>query len=246
MTIRKEEEINVHGTEYKIKQLPGTAGARIGARLAKIFFSGAGAVGDIMQDERVKELIGQFFKSSLKITDAVFEDLPPQIRTKLESLKNKEYSDTIELREELSELLSEDERDKYAEIIALKAITGSNNDFSTIISGLGKFVELLKNMIHEVNPDEFEAILSDMINKSVIRYRPQGNEKFEPWINREQNYAFDDHFAGRYGEMLELFVYLALWNYAESLIMLKKNQISTYLQPYLGMLKPEETPEPNE
>lgn len=247
MTIRKEQDINVHGTEYRVKHLPATIGAGLFAQISKLFFSGAGAVGDLLQDDRVKELFQKFFTSSLVISDVVLEDLPPQIKAKLQPLKGEKYPGVAEIIDALSENLSKEEVEKYYGVIAEKAAVSSNPDFSSILSVAGHLLELLKSVLHKIDPEEFAYLLASLINNSVIRYRPEGEEKFRRWINKENNYAFDDHFAGRYGELLELFVYLALFNYADSVIMLKKNQISTYIKPYLDMLKPKaETPNSNE
>ena len=247
MTIRKEQDIKIQGTEYRIKHLPATIGAGLFAQISKLFFSGAGAVGDLLQDNQVKEVFQKFFTSSLAIGDVVLEDLPPKIKQKLQPLKDKVFEGVAEIIEALSKHLSKEETEKYYGVIAEKAAVSSNPDFSSILSLAGHLLELLKGIIHKIDPEELSHLLGSLINNSVIRYRPEGEKEFKTWINRENNYMFDDHFSGRYGEMLELFVYLALWNYADSIIMLKKNQILTHLQPYLDMIKPKpETPNSNE
>ena len=243
MSIRQEEEITIYGTEYKIKQLPATTGARLLIQIIKVFFTGAGSLSNILQDERVKKIIETFFTNSLLISDLVMEDLPADVKNKLQPLKGQTLTDVGAIKEALSLHLSKDEVEKYYLPICKKAAFSSTPEFSEILSITGHLLEFIKEVVHTLDPDEFDSLLSNLINKSIIRYRPEKEEKYKKWLNANGDFAFDDHFAGRYNEMLELFVYLILFNYAESLIMLKKNQILSWLNTYLEKLKPKEEEE---
>lgn len=240
MPIRKEEERNIYGTKYKIRQLPATIGARLLMRITKVFFKGAGSLSDVLQNEQVKSIIESFFTDSLVINDLVLEDLPPDIKAKLQPLKGQTLEDIDVVHEALLKHLSKSETKEYYPQICKKAAFSSTPEFSQILSISGHLIQLIGDIVNNVDPDEFDGLLSELINKSVIRYRPAKEEEYKKWLNNNNDYAFDDHFAGRYNEMIELFVYLILFNYAESLIMLKKNQILSYLNTWMEKLKPKE------
>lgn len=239
MSFRKEEEITLYGSTYKVKQLAGTTGARILLQLTRLIMKGAGSISDLLQNENVKKIIKSFFTDELKLSPDVLAILPPEIEKKLMPLLDKVYPSSQELKTALSQYLSAQELDKYYLKIVPKAALSSTPEFSTILSASGHLLILIRDIIITIDLDEFDDLFSGLINRSVIRYQPAGQEKFIKWQTTE-GYAFDDCFAGNYNQMLELFVYLALFNYAESIIMLKKNQILSYLQPYLKKLKPEE------
>lgn len=246
MPIRTEKDITVCGTEYRVRQLPGTTGARILLKILKVFFNGAESFADLLENTHVKEIIETFFTTSLVINDIVFEDLPASVKQKLKSVSGQTFPDVESLHEGLKPLLSEVELEKYYLQISRKAAFTSTPEFSQILSMTGHVLTLLKDIIHRIDEDDLDDLLTGLINNSVIRYTPASEEKTTKWLNAENNYAFDNQFAGNYNEMLELFVYLVLFNYAESFIMLKKNQILEWLKPWLDKLKPtpeQETPQ---
>lgn len=234
---RKEEEKEFYGTTYKLKQLTGTIGARILMRLLKIFSSGANSLGELLQQPAVIQMLSMYMATNLVINDSVMDDLPSNIKTKLHDLKGQEFTDTGGLEAVLADVLEEQEYIVYSQTIIEKAAGDSAPDLSTIVGLSGQLLKLLNEIIHNIDADEFDGLLNDIINRSVIRYRLEGSEKFQPWKNVNNDYAFDEFFAGNYHAMLELFAYLVLFNYGESLIMLKKNQILEWTAPFLDKLK---------
>ena len=240
MTLRKEEEIELYGTQYKIKQLVSTLGTRLMVRLVKLSFKGAGSLSEILKNEQVKEIVQKFFSNAIIISDVVLDDLPPDIKAKLQPLKGMALDNIEEIELALSEYLSKDEAKKYSLQICKRGASSSTPEFSEILSFSGHLLQLIRDIILTVDPDEFDDLLSTIVNKSILRYRPANEEEYRKWLNENGDYAFDDHFSGNYNEMLELFVYLVLFNYAESFILLKKNRILSYLNIYLEKLKPKE------
>lgn len=218
-------------------------GARLLIKITKIFFKGAGSLSDILQQESVKQIISKFFTGELLIDNSVLSDLPDEIKNKLKSLIGQSFDDVVTLRDALLNFLSPDEVDKYHLIICQKAAIVSTPDFTSILSISGHVIELIQGIVDKVDPDEFDGLISEMINHSVIRYRPEKADEFKHWINKNNDYAFDEFFAGRYHEMIELFVYLVLFNYGESVVMLKKNQILAYFQPFLDKIMKPKTAE---
>lgn len=242
MPLRKEENKDIYGTEYKIKQLPATQGNRLMIRLTKLITSGAGALKDLLENPLVKKIIEEYFTESLIINEMVLSALPEDMSLKIKSLSGQTFKDVVELKKALDKHLSPDEVQKHhLRICQLSAQTGTP-EFKDLISISGYFLALFQGIIDKVDPEEYDAIVADMINLSVQRYKPEGQEKAIQWYNSAgQFYEFDDHFAGNYHEMMELFVYLVLFNYAESLKLVKKNRIPDYLRTYLS--DPKKQPE---
>ncbi len=238
MTLRKEEEIEIYGTEYKVKQLTATVGTRLMIRLVKLFSKGAGSLSDILQNEQVKEIVQKFFTNEIIINDLVLEVLPSDIKAKLQLIKGAELPNIEAVIVTFSKYMSEDEAKKYALQVCQTSASSSTPEFSEILSFSGHLLQLLRDIILTVDPDEFDDILFNLINPSILRYRPANQDEFRKWLNDNGDYAFDEHFSGNYNEMLELFVYLILFNYAESFILLKKNRILSYLNIYLKKMNP--------
>jgi len=237
MPIRKEESVEICGITYKVKQLAASKGAVTLVRILRLFFSGAGSLGEILQRPEIKKLISGLSSSKFVFDNIVLSQLPDEIGIKLTGIKDQVYQNVAEVREALTPLLSSEEFEQYYAFICIIAPQAKDAAFVQI-SLFSHVLQLVSDIIMKIDEIEFERLLFDLINNSMIRYRVAGKEEYIKWLTESGLSVFDEHFAGRYNEMLELFVYLIIFNYGESLIMLKKNQISTHLQPILDKIMP--------
>jgi len=236
MPTRKEEEVEIYGYTYKVKQLSATKGSLLLLKLSRLIFAGAGSLGELLEKPEVKKLIDSFFSNDFIITDEVLALLPSDVSPKLLQLKGQVFSGTDDLKAELETLLSADEMSQHFVMISMKSAVGKDSSDS-IVSISSQLLQLVRDIMINMDEDIFTSLLSNMINESVLRCRGVGKEKWDLWLHpTAQIYIFDDHFAGRYNAMLELFVFLLIFNYAESFLMLKKNQISKFLRPILDKL----------
>ena len=245
MPIRKEKSVEIYGTTYKIKQLAASKGAITLVRILRLFFSGAGSLGEILQRPEVQELMSGMFANQFVISEAVLSQLPAEISVKLTNIKDQVYQNVGAVREALQPLLSPEEFEHCYMFVCQKAAQ-PKDEAASMISVSSYALQLLYDIIDKIDEEKFERLLSDLINNSVIRYHVTGTEEHRKWLTESGIPVFDEHFAGRYNEMIELFVYLIIFNYAESLIMLKKNQILTHLRPILDKIMPEKPVQTNE
>jgi hypothetical protein len=229
MALPKEEEKQIQNTIYKIKQLPASKGWLYLLKLSRLVFSGANSLSEILQRPEIQELFGNLSSNNFEITEELLAKLSPSIAEKLQSLKNQAYLSMDLFQNALLTMQAAIPKDE-------------GNANISISSHILKFVS---SLMLDLDAEALSIYIEEMINSSVQRYsyHRSGEGMWVNWKHESEGiYAFDNHFAGRYNEMLELFVYLLIFNYAESFLMIKKNQIMNDLRPILDKLIPKLSP----
>lgn len=237
MALPKEEEKQIQNTIYKIKQLPASKGWLYLLKLSRLVFSGANSLSEILQRPEVQELFGNISSNNFEITEELLAKLSPNIAEKLQGLKDQAYLSIGLFQNALLSALSDEEFAQFSVILTMQAAV-AKDEGNANISMSGHILKFVSNLILDLDAEALSAYIEEMINSSAQRYR-EGEGQWIDWKHEsERIYAFDNHFAGRYNEMLELFVYLLIFNYAESFLMIKKNQIMNDLRPILDKLIP--------
>lgn len=237
MPIRQEKEIPIGATTYKVKQLPATVGMRINLQLTKLVAGALEAISNIAEKNQIKKLIENYFGDELTVSAGkLTAALPEPVAAKLADLDGQTYADAAEFGEALKNKLDADELKAHrAEIIKATAVDAIP-DLSSLLSATHELGGLIKDVVMVLDEDQIMDLMEKLINGSVIRYTPETEGRSRDWIDDRGQTAFDEHFGGNYNELLELFVFLIIFNFAESYLALKKNKVLTYITPYLAKL----------
>jgi hypothetical protein len=245
MAIPREEEKKIQNTLYKIKHLPASKGWLYLLKLSRLVFSGANSLSEILQRPEVQKLFGNLSSNNFEITEKLLAKLSPNIAEKLQGLKNQVYLSIDLFQSALLSALSDEEFSQFSVMLTMQAAV-ARDESNANISISSHILQFVSSLMLDLDAEALSLYIEQMINSSVQRYR-EGEGQWTSWKHEgEKIYAFDNHFAGRYNEMLELFVYLLIFNYAESVLMIKKNQIMNDLRPILDQLIPKLDPSTDE
>lgn len=257
MANERETRLVPLGTfKYSVMHLPGIKGFKMQARLLKILTPIFKAGSLSVQKEFLVKAAKMFISGEMELDE---EKLKCMIGEEdLEKLKDlfgakqtaTELAMNLTHRLENSELVLEILQDAVKEVEASDSQDGENGMIKTIMEGIPEFAELLVDLMQSIDEEVLADFMEEIISCSVVRVTKPDNTEINFETGKKFDFGkLDALLAGKWHELLELTIFICLYNFAVPIFLLvKKNQIASWWTDFIGtkIQKEKEESEKNE
>jgi hypothetical protein len=231
---RKVKEISISDLKYKIKHIGGLSAFELQIELLKILTPLAESASLGIQKEFLGKAVSSFLNGTLDIDEEkLLAMVGPDDAENLKDLLGEKLS-PVELAQKLKDKLKEPD-------LVMSIIKESVQDSSleqNIMKGIPDLISTISGVIQGIDQKVISNFMRDVISKSLVEIKIDTDKNWSIFGDGEKEINFEeleDLTAESWTDLLELTVFISLYNFAKPIAMLlKKSQMMEWVRDYLG------------
>jgi hypothetical protein len=125
-------------------------------------------------------------------------------------------------QEIIQKFLGESNREEQVNLkTKISSMVDGETNYTDILEYAGMFLTAAVEVAGIIDDEKFEELIHNIVADSIILYNEDGGKMQRP--EDDENF-FDNHFAGNYEILFDLFAFLTAFNFSKSIKALKKSK----------------------